>query len=159
MRYLVVDNKDDVYGDFSCDGHAYEWIEYLNVRYPGGQFRIVKKGGCMTELTGKTKELELFKPAYIYKCRDCEKFDEDHRVCVETGELTIAVVQACDKFDGGFNACGFCTHWNQYHNTCTITGAWRLYSDGSCNYYELDELTKSEHERYLGKKEAANGSV
>lgn len=59
MRYFVVDNKDDVYGDFSCDGHAYEWIEYLNVRYPGRQFRIMEKEGRMTELTGTIKELDL----------------------------------------------------------------------------------------------------
>jgi hypothetical protein len=42
MRYLVVDENDGIWGDFSCDGLAYEWIDSLEAEHPEKEFRIVK---------------------------------------------------------------------------------------------------------------------
>lgn len=45
LRYLVVDESDGVWGDFSCDGLAYEWIDSLHGEHPDKIFRIVKRQG------------------------------------------------------------------------------------------------------------------
>ena len=91
----------------------------------------------------------------VYKCQDCEHFDEGHRICIDTGELTIAVAQACENFDGGFKTCGFCHHWNDYHRTCTITGDRKLHGEEACDMYDLDTVTVAEYERFLQKERLA----
>ena len=40
-RYLVVDENRNVWGDFSCDGLAYEWIDTLKASHPEASYSIV----------------------------------------------------------------------------------------------------------------------
>ena len=43
IRYLVVDEYDNVFGDFFCDGLAYEWIDSLKKEYTDKTFRIISR--------------------------------------------------------------------------------------------------------------------
>ena len=38
--HIVLDENDTFYGDFFCDGLAYEWMDSLEDEYPDKTFRI-----------------------------------------------------------------------------------------------------------------------
>lgn len=40
FSWLVVDESGGLYGSFTCDGLAYEWIDSLQDKYPNKQFHI-----------------------------------------------------------------------------------------------------------------------
>lgn len=39
-RYIILDENNEVYGDFFCDGLAYEWMDSLEDEYPDKTFHI-----------------------------------------------------------------------------------------------------------------------
>ena len=43
------------------------------------------------------------------------------------------------------HTCGFCTHWHEYHKTCSITGDRKKHDAEPCEMYGLDQGMASEY--------------